>query len=125
MKQDAFEKIVAEQMEHCTDILVVKAREYAGDGDRLHNFKVAAALEGCTPRKALAGMLAKHTVSVFDMCQTDKEYSMEQWTEKITDHMNYLLLLKALITEETWPKTIVYADGKPYSFEPLMPDSGK
>lgn len=78
---------------------IVKAKEYATD-DRLHNFKVAAELENCTPRQALAGMMAKHTVSIYDMCRSDVKFSDDQWNEKITDHINYLLLLRAIVEEE-------------------------
>ena len=98
MKQKKFEVLVDQQISACLDTLVNKAAEYATD-DRLHNFKVAAAVEGVTPRQALAGMMAKHTVSVYDMCRSG-EYSLERWAEKITDSINYLLLLWALVVEE-------------------------
>lgn len=121
MNNDEFEQVVNEQMQKCVEILITKAKEYAGEGDRLHNFKTAAALEGVKPRQALAGMMAKHTVSVYDMCMSGKSYSMEMWNEKITDHMNYLLLLKGLLTEEARPETIIYADGKPCATIPRNP----
>lgn len=75
-----------------------KTAEYATE-DRLHNFRVAAAVEGITPRQALAGMMAKHTMSVYDMCRAG-DYSLDQWAEKITDSINYLLLLWALVVDE-------------------------
>lgn len=99
MKTEQFNQVIEEQLKRCTDILIVKAREYATD-DRLHNFRVAAELENCTPRKALAGMMAKHTVSIYDMCNSGLKYPIELWNEKITDHINYLLLLRAIIEEE-------------------------
>lgn len=95
-----FEKVVEEQIARSREILVIKAREYA-TLDRLHNFKVAGELQGISPRSALAGMMAKHTVSIYDMCvRPDILYSAEIWNEKITDHINYLLLLRAIIEEE-------------------------
>jgi hypothetical protein len=81
-------------------ILGVKANEYAADADRLHNFKVAADLKGESPRQALAGMLAKHTVSVYDMAMSDNYFTIKQWDEKIIDHINYLILLLAIVQEE-------------------------
>ena len=99
MKTAQFNQVVKEQLKRCTDVLIVKAREYATD-DRLHNFKVAAELENCIPRQALAGMMAKHTVSIYDMCNSGQKYPIELWNEKITDHINYLLLLRAIIEEE-------------------------
>lgn len=99
MKTEQFEKIVQEQINRCTSVLIDKAKEYA-TADRLHNFKVAAEMQDCTPRHALAGMMAKHTVSVYDMCNSGNDYPMELWDEKITDHINYLLLLRAVVEEE-------------------------
>ena len=44
-----------------------KTKEYTGDDpDRLGAFKAAAALQHTTPQRALAGMLAKHIVSLYD-----------------------------------------------------------
>ncbi|MBP1926866.1 hypothetical protein J2Z76_002736 [Sedimentibacter acidaminivorans] len=97
MKQEQFKKIIDEQVNRSLDILVVKAKEYATE-DRLHNFKVAASVQDITPVQALAGMMCKHTVSVYDMCRGG-DYSIGMWNEKITDSINYLLLLRALIEE--------------------------
>ena len=50
---------------------------------------------------ALAGMMSKHVVSLYDMCYSSLlQFDLEQWDEKITDCINYLILLKALIKEE-------------------------
>ena len=100
MNTQRFNEVVAEQIKRSTDVLCSKAKEYATE-DRLHNFKTAAALEGLTPRQALAGMMAKHTVSVYDMCWSSNDFPMTMWDEKITDHINYLLLLKAVIVEDS------------------------
>lgn len=98
MTATEFERIFEEQVERSRIVLVNKADEYATE-DRLHNFKVAAALEGKTPEQALAGMMAKHTVSVYDMAESGQFYPIELWQEKITDHINYLLLLNAIVRE--------------------------
>lgn len=99
MDADEFREILQQQQTRCEYMLDDKAVEYATE-DRLHNFKVAAALQGVSPRQALAGMMAKHTVSVYDMCMSNDFQTINQWTEKITDHINYLILLKALVIEE-------------------------
>lgn len=100
MKIDEFNEIIKEQIARSEQVLIKKADEYATD-DRLHNFKVAAALQGCTAKRALAGMMAKHTVSVYDLCSAPKGQviTLELWNEKITDSINYLLLLSAVIRE--------------------------
>ena len=101
MTATEFERIFEEQVERSRVVLVNKASEYATE-DRLHNFKVAAALEGKTPEQALAGMMAKHTVSVYDMAESGLAYPIELWQEKITDHINYLFLLNAIVRESCW-----------------------
>lgn len=100
MNSQHFEAVVEEQIRICKDVLIGKAKEYAQDDDRLHNFKNAAGMMGCDPKEALAGMMAKHTISIYDMCRDGEEHSIGLWTEKITDHINYLLLLKAIVMEE-------------------------
>lgn len=92
-------KIFNDQFHICNDILNVKAKEYATE-DRLHNFKRAAELQQVTTRQALAGIMVKHTVSIYDMCRSPNDYPLEVWNEKITDHLNYLLLLKVVVIEE-------------------------
>jgi hypothetical protein len=100
MHAKEFNKVVDKQILTCRDILVKKAGEYATDADRLYNFKAAANLQGCTQRQALAGIMVKHTISIFDMCQNPALFELERWDEKITDHLNYLFLLRAVVQEE-------------------------
>ena len=98
MTTEKFNNIINWQIEHCKSILCSKAKEYA-TADRLHNFKIAGALQGISPVQALMGMMTKHTVSVADMCMSAETYPQALWDEKITDSINYLLLLSALIRE--------------------------
>ena len=102
MTQEEFNVVFELQMRKCADILAHKKKEYTGDNiDRLSAFKIAAALQNCDPKAALAGMMSKHVVSLYDMCySTLLHFDMEQWDEKITDCINYLILLKALVKEE-------------------------
>lgn len=89
------------QVALCREILQKKTKEYTGDDtDRLGAFKAAAALQHTTPERALAGMLAKHIVSLYDMCFADgMSFADGTWDEKITDSLNYLFLLKAIVKE--------------------------
>lgn len=101
MNAEDFNKIIHEQISRCEATLCKKADEYATE-DRLHNFKVAAGIQNCLPTTALAGMMAKHTVSVYDMLrglEEGKSYPIELWDEKIGDSINYLLLLAATVRE--------------------------
>lgn len=100
MKAEDFEIIIEEQIAKCKDILCTKAEEYASNSNRLHNFYVASELQNVSPMRALSGMMAKHTISIYDLCDMDHLASKELWDEKITDSINYLLLLQAVVHEE-------------------------
>lgn len=94
-----FQIVFEKQWKRSHETLLTKSVEYATDSDLLVNFKTASALLHTTPEQALTGMLAKHVVSIFDMVGTQQTYSSLQWDEKITDAVNYLILLRALLIE--------------------------
>ena len=98
MDAETFNQIFEYQMGKVESTLVKKGDEYATE-DRLHNFRVAATMQGTSLKQALAGMMAKHTASVYDMCASDEEFDLEKWDEKITDHINYLFLLAAVVRD--------------------------
>lgn len=104
MDQEFFDEVVEDQLRRSRDILSQKGDEYSEENDRLHNFRTAAVLQGIPMRQALAGMMAKHTISIYDMCYGDDEYKLTLWLEKLTDNMNYLLLLRAVLEEELMGK---------------------
>ena len=87
--QNEVNAVFDEQVRLCADTLKRKTKEYTGDDpDRLGAFKAAAALQHTTPQRALAGMLAKHIVSLYDMCFAEETvYPMDTWDEKITDSL--------------------------------------
>ena len=87
MKVENFNNIVLGILTHCEATLTRKASEYATE-DRLHNFKVAADLQGTTSQKALGGMLAKHIVSIYDMINDECAYTQGLWDEKIGGAIN-------------------------------------
>lgn len=99
MTGEEFQKVLDDTFAKVTAVLGHKAGEYATN-DRLHNFKKAAHLEGRTVEQALSGMLAKHTVSIYDMVERGKTFPIAVWDEKIVDHLNYLILLRALVIEK-------------------------
>lgn len=105
MNLTTFNKIVTDQLTRSELLLTGKGEEYAEGAknnfgiDRLAHFKKAAALQDETPAQAAFGMLAKHLVSVADMVGAKKRYPLEQWDEKISDSINYLLILRAIIEE--------------------------
>lgn len=102
MNSKNFEKYFEERAEKCRQVLLKKAEEYSNGFDRLHNFKVAAELQGVNILTALTGMMAKHIVSVYDLVQRAEcgdVIAMDMWEEKIGDSINYLFLLEAAVKE--------------------------
>lgn len=100
MNNEDFTRNIQGRFAQSEETLIKKAKEYATDVDRLHNFKVAAELQGMTVREALGGMMAKHVVSVYDLIRQPELASPEVWDEKLGDNLNYLLLLSAVVEEE-------------------------
>jgi len=100
VKHKEFESIISNQASDCLEVLKYKGEEYASIDDRLHNFRVGSEVLGVSMRQVLAGMMIKHTTSIYDMCMDQSLQELTTWVEKITDHINYLLILKAVVIEE-------------------------
>lgn len=97
---EEFEAIIKKQIDESTRLLTMKRAEYFGGVDRLHNFRTVSALTGQPMREVLAGMMAKHTASLYDLLFSGTTHEKYLWDEKITDHINYLLILQAVLFEE-------------------------
>lgn len=97
--------IVQPRFELCLNLMCgSKDKEYSRNGDKFHNFKIAAAMDGITPERALRGMWLKHLISIKDIIDDlDIGILPDQkiLDEKITDNINYLLLLEGLIKERS------------------------
>lgn len=113
MKTERFNDILDAQIKRVQDVLVVKAAEYANE-DRLANFKKVAQLRNQSLMQAIAGMMVKHTVSIYDMIDSDTSFEMDQWDEKLTDHINYLILLRAALMEDDIPQGSICAKEDDY-----------
>lgn len=97
-----FNEIAKEQIAWCVKTAGMKEAEYASNGDRFHNFKVAASIDGETPERALWGMWKKHLVSVKDIIDGTTLNNVPPdalVTEKIGDTIVYMLLLKGMLDE--------------------------
>lgn len=107
MNSEKLTEVIHKQFAVCEELLTQKAKEYAPI-DRLHNFRVAAQMQNVNLETALGGMMAKHTVSLYDLIERTEQgevFGPDIWMEKITDHMNYLLLLVAVLNER-WGETV-------------------
>ena len=102
MTHDEFKKVVEDQLSYCAELLTAKGEEYVGQNtDRMENFKLAAAFHKTTPKETLFGYLLKHLTSLSDMVREDSQ-NHDKWVEKITDSINYLLLLRGLVEEDAY-----------------------
>lgn len=102
MTPDRFLEVVKQQRLLGDALLENRKASYSRGDDRLHNFKKAANLEGVSPEQALAGMMSKQIVALYDYIHDLERGVMiprELWAEKITDSINYLYLLKGLLEE--------------------------
>jgi hypothetical protein len=100
MNKTKFDECVENRIARIRKVLTAKAEEYATEGNRFHNFDVAARILDCTPEQALRGMLLKHIVSVLDLIQGAEEVDQINAAvidEKIGDTINYLILLEGLL----------------------------
>lgn len=99
MDAKTFDAVVEHRIDLIRSVLKSKADEYATNGDRLHNFRVIAALNGVSMESANWSLACKHLVSIRDMALSGKPYSWDLWREKVGDAINYLILLEAIVQE--------------------------
>ena len=114
MEHQKFEKLLNATIKRVRDTLAVKNIEYASSTDKLYNFKRSGERRRKTPEEALMGMAEKHFTSIEDIVGRIEAANQKrglQFTirppfltrkkldEKITDGINYLILLEALIKE--------------------------
>lgn len=104
MTTDKFNEVVKAELNHIEEVLIKKQAEYNLDVDRLSVFKHAAGLSKETPEQALYGFMLKHLISQADMISTGEKYTKALWLEKVTDIINYNLLLLALLEDDNMYK---------------------
>lgn len=101
MNTEAFNKLLDRRLQKIKEVLTGKAGEYSVNDDRLHNFKRAAQIENCSTRESLRGMAVKHFVNIDDAIVSGQPRSQAWIDEKIGDAVNYLILLEAVMTEDS------------------------
>ena len=100
MNHKEFNDVVTKELDYVRELLCSKSKEYDFGEDRFHSFKIGGQLQGISQEKCLLGYLTKHIISIYDMCGKVEEFSFEKFQEKITDYINYGLLLLGMIQEE-------------------------
>lgn len=100
MTHDKFERLTAELWNRCDAVLAAKSLEYSPGDDRLAHFKLTAQEQDVSAKHGLWLMAAKHITSLSFMCRDEQPKPINLWEEKITDCINYMALLWALVYEE-------------------------
>jgi hypothetical protein len=102
MNQEKFDAVLNRRIDLIRQVLASKRKEYAQDGDRLHNFNRSASMLCGTREAALIGMWTKHVVSILDIVDNfqNEKPSIAMVEEKIGDAINYLILLEAMMKED-------------------------
>jgi hypothetical protein len=103
MKEQEFQEVLQQRLKKIEQTLSQKAKEYAAEGDKLHNFNVGARMTGQIREKVLWGFALKHYISFMDILD-DMELgrlpSEAMVDEKIGDLVNYLVLVEASIKDK-------------------------
>lgn len=109
MQAKQFDKLLAETLESCKDLMVSKGGEYAHGDDRLDNFKRNAVLLGLTPEEVLSIYLGKHMDAIHtyvkDIRLGRDRVRGESILGRFDDAINYLILGKALVVEREQQKS--------------------
>lgn len=113
MRTELFNKVIEAAVDRSLAMMAKKNDEYSGsadydlkakvDDDRLRGCKSVADIQGVNIFRAIGGLMAKHTSSVYDLIrdtESGEVADMSVWQEKITDHINYLLLLEAAVRDQ-------------------------
>lgn len=103
MKDKEFQEVLTQRLKKIEQTLGQKAKEYAAEGDKLHNFNVGARITGQIREKVLWGFALKHYISFMDILddmELGKLPSEAMVDEKIGDLINYLVLVEASIKDK-------------------------
>ena len=88
---------------NCLNVLECKGKAYSGTEDILSNFKVTATRLGITKYQVWATYFDKHILSITNAIKVSPASPVEL-TEgmegRITDVINYAVILQALLTED-------------------------
>lgn len=102
MNSEVFNQLIEEQLNRCKKLLTVKNDEYAQKTDRLSNFRQPSSLLGMCPAEVAFCYDTKHIASIQKIVHEISEGKLptkELWEEKITDYLNYGLLMNACVME--------------------------
>ena len=100
MTREEYNKSIEAQLKRVKETLIKKNKEYSTDNSPLYNFHQSAKLLRVSPKECALAFMVKHLTSIIDMTQSDIDYPMELWREKLGDAKNYMILIECLVEEE-------------------------
>lgn len=100
MTREEYNKSIEAQLKRVKETLIKKNKEYSTDSSPLHNFHQSAKILRVSPKECALAFMVKHLTSIIDMTQSDIDYPMELWREKLGDAKNYMILIECLVQEE-------------------------
>ena len=96
LSERELEKLIEERIQTCKRVLLKKSEEYSSESDRMRNFNTAGRMLGMPPYRVAFMYMMKHFESVYEIVVNDRPATPSVWEEKITDLINYLLLIDAM-----------------------------
>ena len=102
MDSQKFNQLIEEQLNYCKELLSSKNDEYAQKTDKLSNFRQSSSLLGMCAAEVAFCYDTKHIASIQKIVHEisqGKFPTKELWREKITDYINYGLLINACVME--------------------------
>ena len=106
MNTNEREQVAKDIFQKCLKLMEGKGKEYSGNVDILSNFKRNADNLGLTKYQVLMIYMAKHFDSVLSEIKKHPEFptdASEPFESRITDLINYLILLQCLRLESMIP----------------------
>lgn len=123
MKASEFEQISKDILEECKKTLTAGSSEYAGDSDKLANFKDAAKLLGTTPEEVAFIYFYKHATGIARYCR-DKKPQRDSIKGRVVDAINYLILIYAVLYESNFGKDQGIGDDRNSNILLKVPSNG-
>lgn len=98
-----YDELVAETMQKVVELGRLKGGEYAGDVDRLANFRRNAEVWGLTMEQCWGVYAGKHWDAIAqyirDLAEGKERLRLEPLEGRVDDVITYLLLFKAMLRE--------------------------
>jgi len=106
MTPTQFKKVVNLQLKRCREVLDQREQYYGTDDDRLDNFRRVAVSTRNSTKRVLMTMVGKQWDALNSAAVREAEgeqVGLAEWSEWITDVINYMLLLKGMVFDDFEP----------------------